>query len=231
MPELSEGSEAAYQKLLKTEGFIPFYREATIIDALENSRIGSRPSRRTGKKDFSLDDLRAIPWVFSWTQARFYLTGWYGVGSALNSIKQNNPADYQALKDGLKGSKFLQYALTSVETNLASANRELMIAYGDLCTDQALKERFMGIILTEFDLTKELLSDIFDGEFEERRPRMSKTLDIREEPLKVLHHQQVELIKQWRELKAKNQEKEAEELFPKILLSINAISSGLRTTG
>ncbi len=231
MPKLSEGSEAAYQKLLKTEGFIPFYREATIIDALENSRIGSRPSRRTGKKDFSLDDLRAIPWVFSWTQARFYLTGWYGVGSALNSIKQNNSADYQALKDGLKGSKFLQYALTSVETNLASANRELMIAYGDLCTDQALKERFMGIILTEFDLTKELLSDIFEGEFEERRPRMSKTLDIREEPLKVLHYQQVELIKQWRELKAKNQEKEAEELFPKILLSINAISSGLRTTG
>jgi len=231
MPKLSEGSESAYQKLLKTEGFIPFYREATIIDALENSRIGSRPSRRTGKKDFSLDDLRAIPWVFSWTQARFYLTGWFGVGSALNAIKQDSPTDYQALKDGLKGSKFLQYALTSVETNLASANRELMIAYGDLCTDEVLKERFMKIILDEFDLTKELLSDIFNGEFDERRPRMSKTLDIREEPLKVLHHQQVELIKEWRALKAAGKEDEAETLFPKILLSINAISSGLRTTG
>ncbi len=231
MPKLSECSEAAYQKLLKTEGFIPFYREATIIDALENSRIGSRPSRRTGKKDFSLDDLRAIPWVFSWTQARFYLTGWYGVGSALDAIRQNSPTEYQALKDGLKESKFLQYALTSAETNLASANRELMIAYGDLCTDPVLKERFMAIILKEFDLTKELLSDIFDGEFDQRRPRMSKTLDIREEPLKVLHHQQVELIKQWRKLKADNKEEEAETLFPKILLSINAISSGLRTTG
>ncbi len=231
MPALSDGSEKAYQKLLKTEGFIPFYREATIIDALENSRIGSRPSRRTGKKDFSLDDLRAIPWVFSWTQARFYLTGWFGVGSALNGMRENNPADYQALKDGLKESTFLQYALTNVETNLASANRELMITYGELCTDDLLKDTFMEIILTEFDLTKELLFDIFNGDFEQRRPRMSKTLAIREEPLKVLHHQQVALIKQWRALKAEGKEEEAETLFPKILLSINAISSGLRTTG
>ncbi len=231
MPTLSAQSESAYQALLKTEGFIPFYREATIIDALENSRIGSRPSRRTGKKDFSLDDLRAIPWVFSWTQARFYLTGWFGVGSALNSIKQNSPADYQALKDGLKDSVFLQYALTNVETNLASANRELMSTYADLCTDDELKERMMGIILAEFDLTKDLLADVFNGGFDQRRPRMSKTLDIREEPLKVLHLQQVDLIKEWRALKADGKEQEAEELFPKILLSINAISSGLRTTG
>lgn len=231
MPKLSEGSEAAYQKLVRTEGFIAFYREATIIDALENSRIGSRPARRTGKKDFSLSDLRAIPWVFSWTQTRFYLTGWFGVGSALNTIKQNSPADYQALKDGLKQSTFLQYALTNVETNLASANRELMITYGDLCTDETLKDRFMGIILEEFDLTKELISDIFNSDFDQRRPRMSKTLAIREEPLKVLHNQQVQLIKQWRALKAEGKEEEAESLFPKILLSINAISSGLKTTG
>jgi len=231
MPALSKGSETAYQDLLNTEGFIPFFREATIIDALENSRIGSRPARRTGKKEFSLDDLRAIPWVFSWTQARFYLTGWFGVGSALNTIKQNSPADYQAIKDGLKDSIFLQYALTSAETNLASANRELMIAYGDLCTDDALKKRFMDIILAEFDLTKELLADILNGDFAQRRPRMAKTLAIREEPLKVLHKQQVELMREWRELKKQGKEEEAEDLFPKILLSINAISSGLKTTG
>jgi len=231
MPALSDGSEAAYQKLLRTEGFIPFYREATIIDALENSRIGSRPSRRTGKKNFSLDDLRAIPWVFSWTQGRYYLTGWFGAGSALNAIKQNNPEDYQVLKDGLKKSTFLQYALTSVETNLASANREVMISYGELCTDETLRERFMKIILDEFDLTKELLADIFEGDFDQRRPRMSKTLAVREAPLKVLHQQQVQLMREWRKLKAEGNEEAAEELFPKILLSINAISSGLRTTG
>ncbi len=146
-------------------------------------------------------------------------------------MRQESPADYQALKDGLKESTFLQYALTNVETNLASANRELMITYGELCTDDTLRERFMGIILAEFDLTKELLSDIFNGGFDQRRPRMSKTLAIREAPLKVLHNQQVQLIKQWRALKADGKEEAAEDLFPKILLSINAISSGLRTTG
>ena len=82
---LSDSSQKAYQSLLKSDGFIGFYREATPIDALENARIGSRPARRTGKKSHSISDLRAIPWVFSWTQARYYLPGWFGVGTALSS--------------------------------------------------------------------------------------------------------------------------------------------------
>lgn len=231
MQRLSDSSQAAYQELLHTEGFIPFYREATIIDALENSRIGSRPSRRTGKKDFSLDDLRAIPWVFSWTQARFYLPGWFGTGTALKEMKDNAPEDFETLKQNLKGSVFVQYVLTNVETNLQSANREILQQYGELCTDAALREKFMGLILDEFDLTKELLTEILGGDFETRRPRMNKTLISRDEPLELLHAQQIELIKQWRALKNEGKEDEAENLFPKILLSINAISSGLRTTG
>lgn len=229
--KLAEESEAAYKKLLREEGFIPFYREATIIDALENSRIGSRPSRRTGKTSFSLDDLRAIPWVFSWTQARFYLPGWFGTGSALKNLKDNSPEDFKSLKDNLPNSVFLTYVLTNVETNLASANRDLMQEYADLCTDETLRNKFMDIIGDEYELTRDLLAELFDGQFETRRPRMHKTLAIREEPLKVLHKQQVSLIKKWRSLKANNEDQAAEELFPKILLSINAISSGLRTTG
>jgi phosphoenolpyruvate carboxylase len=228
---LAEGSEGAYKELLRTEGFIPFYREATIIDALENSRIGSRPSRRTGKTSFSLDDLRAIPWVFSWTQSRFYLTGWFGTGTALKKLKEESPEDFATLKANLPNSVFLTYVLTNVETNLASANRELMEAYGALCTDEALRDKFLSIIIDEYELTRELLKEVFNGSFEERRPRMHKTLEIREEPLKVLHKQQVELISDWRALKAEGKEEEAEALYPKILLSINAISSGLRTTG
>lgn len=231
MPELSAKSEAAYKKLLRTDGFIPFYRQATVIDALENSRIGSRPARRTGKTSFSLNDLRAIPWVFSWTQARFYLPGWFGTGSALQDLKQHRPDDFQALKDGITNSVFLTYVFTNVETNLASANRDLMESYAAMVDDAELRERFMKIILDEFELTHDLLAEIFQGNFAERRPRMKKTLDIREAPLRVLHRQQVKLISQWRQLKAENKEEEAEKLFPKILLSINAISSGLRTTG
>ena len=231
MPELSTASQQAYQKLLHTEGFIDFYRQVTPIDALENSRIGSRPARRSGKKGHSISDLRAIPWVFSWTQARFYLPGWFGVGSALEELKNASSEKFAALKAALPQSTFLGYTLTNVETNLASANLDLMRDYSQLVTDPALRERFMAIIVAEFERTKTLLADLFDGDMRTRRPRMAKTLDIREAPLRVLHRQQVELLIQWRKLVADGKESEAEALFPKLLLSINAISSGLRTTG
>jgi len=231
MAQLAKGSQEKYQAFLNEDGFIPFYRDATVIDALENSRIGSRPSRRTGKKDFSLDDLRAIPWVFSWTQARFYFPGWYGVGSALKQLKEDSAEKFEAFKEGIKSSVFVRYVLTNVETNLASANRELMDLYASLVEDESVRLKFMKLIGDEFALTTELLAEILGGKMEERRPRMSKTLAIREQPLKVLHKQQVELLKQWRGLKEAGKEEEAEELFPSILLSINAISSGLRTTG
>jgi phosphoenolpyruvate carboxylase len=231
MVHLANTSQLTYQAFLNEEGFISFFREATVIDALENSRIGSRPSRRTGKKTFSLSDLRAIPWVFSWTQTRFYFPGWYGVGSALKALKESSPQDFESLKAGIKNSIFVRYVLTNVEANLASANREIMDLYAGLVTDEAVRSKFMSLIGQEFDLTKDLLAEIFDGTMEGRRPRMSKTLAIRENALIVLHHQQVELLKEWRLLKQNEQLEEAEALFPEILLSINAISSGLRTTG
>lgn len=231
MEQLAKTSQLKYQSFLNEEGFISFYREATIIDALENSRIGSRPSRRTGKKDFSLNDLRAIPWVFSWTQARFYFPGWYGVGTALKELKDKSPTDFELLKQGIKSSTFVRYVLTNVETNLTSANHDLMKLYAGMVTDEAVRVKFMGLIGDEFTLTSTLLSELLGGKMADRRPRMSKTLDIREEPLKILHRQQVELLKEWRALKDDQKEQEAEALFPKILLSINAIASGLRTTG
>lgn len=231
LPQLSATSQAAYQKLLQADGFIQFYRQVTPIDALENSRIGSRPSRRTGKHGHSIKDLRAIPWVFSWTQARYYLPGWYGVGSALDQLKKESPADYAALKAALPGSTFLSYVLTNVETNLDSANLPLMEAYASLVEDTELRERILTQIVSEFQRTRDCLSELFDGDMSERRPRMSKTLEIREAPLRVLHHQQIALLRQWRKLQDSNKEAEADAMFPKLLLSINAISSGLRTTG
>jgi len=231
LPELSKASQEAYQKLLLSDGFIEFYREVTPIDALENSRIGSRPARRTGKKGHSIADLRAIPWVFSWTQARFYLPGWFGVGTALESLKNEQPERFAQLKKEFRKSTFLGYTLTNVETNLASANLEVMEQYATLVQDVALRERFMKIIVAEFERTRELLADLYDADIHNRRPRMAKTLDIREAPLRVLHQQQVDLLREWRGLIQAGKEHEAEALFPRMLLSINAIAAGLRTTG
>lgn len=231
MARLGEVSQTAYQEFLKSEGFIEFYRQATPIDALEHSRIGSRPARRTGKKGFSIADLRAIPWVFSWTQARFYLPGWFGVGAALESLKNDDPAGFAALKDALPHSTFLSYVLTNVETNLASANLELMRDYSGLVEDPTLREKFLSRIVAEFERTRSLLAELLDGEMRERRPRMAKTLEIREAPLRVLHQQQIVLLREWRAHLAEGRSTEADTLLPKLLLSINAIASGLRTTG
>ncbi|MBK8094129.1 MAG: phosphoenolpyruvate carboxylase [Verrucomicrobiaceae bacterium] len=229
LDQIAADSRDAYRALLQAPGFVPFYRSATPIDALENSRIGSRPARRTGQA--TLDDLRAIPWVFSWTQARFYLPGWFGAGSALAKLRTERPADLEALITALPHSPFVQYVLTNIESSLVSANIGLMRAYAALVPDVEMRERFLSLILREHETTRVILEHIFKGTFAERRPRLAYTLDIREEPLRVLHLQQIDLLKDWRGLLQKGDQASADAMIPDLLISINAIASGLRTTG
>ena len=160
LPDLSKASQEAYQELLRSEGFIDFYRQVTPIDALENSCIGSRPTRRTGNKGHSIADLRAIPWVFSWTQARFYLPGWFGVGTALESLRLQQPDRFARMKQEFRESSFLGYTLTNVETNLASANIDVMTQYSSLVEDEVLRDRFMKIIVAEFNRTRERRTEL-----------------------------------------------------------------------
>src|SRR5580692_4911118 len=104
-PKVVEISFKAYRKLVETDGFVSFFRQATPIDAIEQTQLGSRPSRRTGAG--SLEDLRAIPWVFSWSQARFHLPGWYGVGTALDWLRRENPDAWQRLRTHVREWPFL----------------------------------------------------------------------------------------------------------------------------
>jgi len=221
MPRLAGWSCEAYRELLETEGFIEFYRQATPIDALEQNQMGSRPSRRTGTA--SLADLRAIPWVFSWTQARFYLPGWYGVGSALDRLEREAPGDFERLGGTILTSTLSRYFFTGVETNLVSADRELMALYASLVRDEALRDRFLSRIHGEYDRARTLLGRLFTRPVAVRRPRFAKTLTLREAPLRVLHRQQVELLRSWRE--------NGRDLPRDLVFSISAIASGLRNTG
>jgi len=221
IPNLAEWSTEAYRDLLETDGFISFYRQATPIDALEQTQMGSRPSRRTGTA--SLDDLRAIPWVFSWTQSRFYLPGWYGVGSALDRLLQEQPDNFQRLAETIASSTLPRYIFTSVETNLMSANLELMHSYASLVEDETLRKTFMNKIENEFQLAREHLGKLFPRPIHARRPRYAKTLHLRDQPLGILHQQQIELLRAWRKTDG--------DISRDLIFSISAIASGLRTTG
>jgi phosphoenolpyruvate carboxylase len=229
MDRLADWSRDAYRALLHAPDFMRFYRAATPIDALEHARIGSRPSRRTGQA--TLDDLRAIPWVFSWTQSRFYLPGWFGAGSALEKLRSEDAEAFAELRKQLRGSPFLRYVFTNIESSLVSANEDLIRLYASLVPDEVVREAFLGTILKELTRTRELLEDLFQGTFAERRPRLAYTLHIREEPLRVLHHQQVNLLREWRARMTSGNTDNAEAMLPDLLISINALASGLRTTG
>ncbi len=226
MEKLAMESKKAYRALLEADGFMAFHRQATPIDALEHSRIGSRPSRRTGQA--SLADLRAIPWVFSWNQARFYVPGWYGAGSGLASLTE---AELDTLAAQAREWPFIYYFLTNVESSLTSTDKTLMTEYASMVTDTALRERMLGIIFAERDLTHELLERVRGAKMEERRPRMLKTLKLRAEALRILHLQQIALLREWRGRLKEGDTSFADEMLPDLLLSINAIASGLRTTG
>jgi phosphoenolpyruvate carboxylase len=225
---LASTSRRAYRELIEAPGFITFYDEATPIDALESSRIGSRPKRRSGQR--SLADLRAIPWVFSWNQCRYYLPGWFGVGSALEALEREKPELFSRLISNLKDSSFLSYVLSNVETNIASADLTLMRSYSMLVKDAEIRDRIFGMISSEFERTREQLKKVFGGSLEDRRPRMGKTLLLRAKALALLHEEQIAVLSQWRSARTEDPAK-AESLLPRVLLSINAIASGLRTTG
>ena len=227
---LAESSRDAYQGLLRADGFLTFFGQATPIDVLEQSNIGSRPSRRRQKAERSLDDLRAIPWVFSWNQSRYYLPGWYGLGTALHRLREEDTAAFEKFAGAVEGWPLMRYVLTNVETNLASASVRLMEAYAGLVQDEAVRKAIGGRILDEYERTGEMVNTIFGGSLSERRPRMWKTLRLRDERLRSLHHRQIELLRHWRGVRD-DDPAAAEKMLPQLLLNVNAIASGLRTTG
>ena len=149
-----------------------FFGQATPIDVLEQSNIGSRPSRRKQKKQRTLDDLRAIPWVFSWNQSRYYLPGWFGLGTALEALATDEPATFKTLADATPRWSFLRFVLTNVETNLASANVGLMRDYAALVEDPGLRDRFLERVIGEYERTERMMNTIFGGDLKDRRPRM-----------------------------------------------------------
>ena len=229
MDILSEKSNLAYRELIEAEGFLTFFREATPIDIIESSRIGSRPSRRSGQT--SLKDLRAIPWVFSWNQARFSLSGWYGIGSALEHLHTTNPDAFDEIRFRSHAWPPLRYIISNADTSMTSADPQIMRQYAELVNDTAIRESILGMIEAEYQRAKKYIELLFAGPLEIQRMNVNKFIAPRREGLAMLHQQQIKLLKEWRTLKDSARQEEAENLLLELFLTVNAISGGLRTTG
>jgi phosphoenolpyruvate carboxylase len=228
MDRLATRSRETYEDLLRTEGFLTFFRQATPIEAIEASRIGSRPARRTGRP--TLADLRAIPWVFSWSQARYFISGWYGLGTALDELRQDHPETMEQIRRYLLEWAPLHYIVSNAATSIAFTDPEIMEAYAELVDDAAIRARILGLVRSEHERTVTALEEAYGGPLRQQRPNIAAMASLRREGLRRLHHQQIDLLREWRE--ADEPEDQGTGALPtRLLLTVNAIAAGLGGTG
>jgi phosphoenolpyruvate carboxylase len=222
-------SRLVYRELIESEGFVEFFSQATPIDAIECSHIGSRPARRTGGR--GIDDLRSIPWVFSWSQARFNVPGWYGVGSAFQRLRDSEPRAWDAVAKAAREWPFLSYLLHNVEFSVAAADPGIMAEYASLVSDGAMRARVLGRLMEEYERTRSVLDGLFGDNRQQRRPRLLKAIEIRRHALIRLHREQIALLRAWREALREERSGDAERILTSLLVTVNAIAGGLKTTG
>ena len=220
MDELSKTAFTAYRDLVYgTEGFKEFFRQLTPIQEISGLKIGSRPASRT--KSTRIEDLRAIPWVFSWAQARVMLPGWYGVGHALAAFE-----DKALLADMAQSWSFLKSALANLEMVLAKSDLGIAAHYLPLVEDQAQGAAIFDRIREGWEITHDgLLSATGQSRLLEGNPKLDSSIRLRLPYIEPLNLLQVELMKRHRSGEDDPRIKEGIEL------SINAIATALRNSG
>ena len=222
MDVIANESRKAYRKLIyETPEFHEYFRAATPIDVIERMRIGSRPSARRAQQ--GVEDLRAIPWVFSWTQARYILPGWYGVGTGLQ--KAIDQFGEEAFSEMFREWFFLRSMVADVEMVLAKSDLGISELYSKLSGD--LHEKFFPKILGEFELTRDIILEHSEHEsILEGDATLQRAIMLRNPYVDPLSHMQVDLLKRWR-----HAGREEGELFDTLLATVNGIAQALQNTG
>ncbi len=225
MDELSQRAFAAYRGLVyETPGFTTYFRQSTVVSEIASLNIGSRPASR--KASDRIEDLRAIPWVFSWAQCRLMLPGWYGFGSAVDGYLAQNPQGLATLRRMLKAWPFFKSLLSNMDMVLSKTDLAIASRYAELVGDTELRQRIFSQIKAEWALTRQhLLAILEQDEFLADNPMLARSLQLRSPYMDPLNHLQVELLKRHRA--GESDERVARGLH----ISINGIASGLRNSG
>jgi phosphoenolpyruvate carboxylase len=215
----------AYRELVyETPGFVSFFRAATPIAEIADLNVGSRPASR--KKSDRIEDLRAIPWVFSWSLARIMLPGWYGFGSAIETWVSNRDDGLQLLQEMYQKWPFFHDLLSNMDMVLSKCDMSIASRYAELVSDTDLRQDIFSNIEQEFQRTvKWLLAITGQKSLLESNPALARSLDSRSPYIDPLNHLQVDLLRRYRKGGADDKLKRA------ILLTINGITAGLRNSG
>ena len=225
MDQLSLLAFNAYRGLVyETPGFTTYFRQSTVVSEIATLNIGSRPASR--KASERIEDLRAIPWVFSWAQCRLMLPGWYGFGSAVDSYLGANPNGLTTLRRMVHAWPFFKSLLSNMDMVLAKTDLAIASRYAELVSDESLRKSIFNRIKAEWELTrKHLLAILEQDEFLAENPMLKRSLQLRSPYMDPLNHLQVELLKRHRAGETD------ERVARGIHLSINGIASGLRNSG
>ena len=231
METMSAAGFAAYKALVHDDPeFLVFWRQATPIDEISNLKFGSRPTYRRAAQ--TVDDLRAIPWVFSWMQGRFVFPGWFGLGSALDAVLKQGPKGRKLLRAMHAGWPFFQTLIDNAQLTMRKADMTIAALYADLVEDEKIRRRIFGLLQAEFARTEAaILAVTGQRQLLAREPVLLKSVQLRNPYIDPLNYLQVEMIRRLRKGEKKLTAVEVEETRRVIELTINGISGGLKNTG
>lgn len=226
---ISETSLEKYQDLVfRDPDFLKFFKESTPLIEVGELNIGSRPSKRKNSDRF--EDLRAIPWVFAWTQSRYLFPAWYAAGTGINTYYQGKEENLRVLQDMYKDSVFFKSLIDTLQFAIIKADLVIAEEYAQMCGDEESKERIFRQIEAEFHLTKDLILKITGlPDILENAPDLQESIRQRNPYVDPLSYLQVKLLSELRA--ARDLGKDDSVLLREVLLTINGIAAGLRNTG